>query len=109
MKEYLKNIEEVLKDMDSSLDGLSKEEAISRYEAYGPNRLEEKKNDGILKRFIRELSDPMLIILMIAAVLSVVTSAAAGSVEWSDAIIILVVVLINAVLGVVQESKAERR
>ena len=94
--------------MDSSLDGLSKEEAISRYEAYGPNRLEEKKNDGILKRFIRELSDPMLIILMIAAVLSVVTSAAAGSVEWSDAIIILVVVLINAVLGVVQESKAEK-
>ncbi len=108
MKAYLKNEEEILKDMDSSLDGLSGEEAFARYEAYGPNRLEEKKKESLLKRFIGELSDPMLIILMIAAVLSVVTSAAAGSAEWSDAIIILVVVLINAVLGVVQESKAEK-
>lgn len=108
MKEYLENKEEVLKEMSSSCDGLSSEEAGKRLSQYGPNKLEEKKKESVIRRLFNELSDPMLIILMIAALLSVVTSAAAGETEWADAIIILVVVLINAVLGVVQESKAEK-
>lgn len=108
MKEYLENKEEVMNEMSSSCDGLSSEEAQKRLLKYGPNKLEEKKKESVIIRFLNELSDPMLIILMVAALLSVVTSAAAGEPEWADAIIILVVVLINAVLGVVQESKAEK-
>ena len=108
MKEYLQSQDEVISSLKTSREGLSAEEAGRRLSEYGPNKLEEKKKDSILKKFLEELSDPMLIILMIAAVLSVITSAAAGETEWSDAIIILVVVLINAVLGVVQESKAEK-
>ena len=108
MKEYLQSQDDVISSLGSSREGLSTEEAKKRLSEYGPNKLEEKKKDSIIKKFFEELSDPMLIILMIAAVLSVITSAAAGETEWSDAIIILIVVLINAVLGVVQESKAEK-
>ena len=108
MKEYLQSQDDVISSLNSSRDGLSAEEAKKRLSEYGPNKLEEKKKDSIIKKFFEELSDPMLIILMIAAVLSVLTSYASGEPEWSDAIIILIVVLINAVLGVVQESKAEK-
>ena len=108
MKEYLQSQDDVISSLSASREGLSSEEASKRLSEYGPNKLQEKKKDSLLKKFLGELSDPMLIILMIAAVLSVITSAAAGETEWSDAIIILIVVLINAVLGVVQESKAEK-
>ncbi len=108
MKEYLQSQDDVISSLKSSREGLSSDESKRRLSEYGPNKLEEKKKDSVIKKFLEELSDPMLIILMIAAVLSVITSAAAGETEWSDAIIILVVVLINAVLGVVQESKAEK-
>lgn len=108
MKEYLEDEKEVLKGLNTTENGLSDEEAAARYKAYGPNKLKEKEQDSIIKRFFKKLSDPMLIILMAAAVLSVITSSVSGNVEWTDAIIILVVVLINAVLGVVQESKAEK-
>lgn len=107
-KEYLESGDSVIESLGSSREGLSTAEVGKRLEEYGRNKLEEKKKDGIVKQFLSKLADPMLIILMIAAVLSVVTSYASGEVEWSDAVIILVVVLINAVLGVVQESKAEK-
>ena len=108
MKEYLQSQDDVIASLGTSRSGLVAEEASRRLTEHGPNKLEERKKDSLLKKFIGELSDPMLIILMIAAVLSVVTSAASGETEWSDAVIILIVVLINAVLGVVQESKAEK-
>ncbi len=108
MKEYLQSQDDVIASLGTSRSGLAAEEASRRLTEHGPNKLEERKKDSLLKKFIGELSDPMLIILMIAAVLSVVTSAASGETEWSDAVIILIVVLINAVLGVVQESKAEK-
>lgn len=107
-KEYLESGDSLIESLGSSREGLSTAEVGKRLEEYGRNKLEEKKKDGIVKQFLSKLADPMLIILMIAAVLSVVTSYASGEVEWSDAVIILVVVLINAVLGVVQESKAEK-
>ena len=107
-KEYLEPVDDVISSLGSSKDGLTEAEVQKRLAEYGRNKLEEKKKDGIVKQFLDKLKDPMLIILMIAAVLSVGTSYAAGEPEWSDAIIILIVVLINAVLGVVQESKAEK-
>ena len=108
MKEYLSTSEEVLKSQKSGFDGLSSSEVSLRLERDGKNKLAEAKKDSLLKKFFDELKEPMLIILMIAAVLSVITSIAAGEVEFTDAIIILVVVLLNAILGVLQESKAEK-
>ena len=108
MKEYLSPFEEVLEEQKSSVSGLSSSEAASRLAQKGPNKLAEAKKDSLVKKFFDELKEPMLIILMIAAVLSVITSAASGEVEFTDAVIILIVVLLNAILGVVQESKAEK-
>ena len=108
MKEYLKKSEEVVKSLSSSLNGLDDEEVSSRYEIYGPNKLEEKKKESVIRQFFRKLLDPMLIILMVAALLSIISSSASGKTEWADAVIILIVVLINAILGVIQESKAEK-
>ena len=108
MKEYLETTSDVLKGLGSTEDGLSSSDAQSRLEKHGKNKLDEKKKKSLLSAFLEKLADPMLIILMIAAVLSVLTSSLSGETEWSDAVIILIVVLINAVLGVVQESKAEK-
>ena len=108
MKEYLESASDVLKGLGTTEDGLSASDAQSRLEKHGKNKLEEKKKKSIAAAFLEKLADPMLIILMIAAVLSVITSSLSGETEWSDALIILIVVLINAVLGVVQESKAEK-
>ena len=107
-REYLSSVEEVLKAEETSASGLSASQASTRLEEHGRNKLREAKKDSLVKRFLMQLKEPMLIILMIAAVLSVVTSYAAGEPEWSDAIIILAVVLINSILGVFQENKAEK-
>lgn len=107
MKEYLLEKEEVLTELSSSFDGLKPDEVEKRTEKFGKNKLKEAKKESLVVRFFKQLKDPMLIILMIAALLSVVTSAFSGEVEYTDAIIILIVVLLNAVLGVMQESKAE--
>ncbi len=104
---YSQSIEETLKSVDTSLDGLSTKEAEVRKEKYGPNKLKETEKPGLLQRFIEQLKDPMLIILMIAAAVSAVTGMVSGEGEWTEVIIIIAVVLLNAVLGVIQESKAE--
>lgn len=106
MKEYLSSCEEVLKEYEATEEGLSGSEATKRLEKYGRNKLEEGKKDSLLKRFLNELADPMIIILIVAAAISGVTAFYEGE-SFTDVIIILAVVIINAVLGVVQESKAE--
>ncbi len=105
---YLEDVESVIEDIKTSKQGLSTEEAQKRLSEYGPNKLAEGKKESLLHRFLKQLAEPMLIILMVAAVLSVGASALSGETEWADAIIILAVVLINSILGVVQESKAEK-
>ena len=107
LKPYLEKISSVLGEYKTTEHGLSQEEARKRLESDGPNKLKEGKKESLFKKFLSQLSEPMLIILMIAAVLSVGTSYLSGEPEWADAIIILAVVLINAILGVVQEAKAE--
>ena len=106
MKEYLSDYEEVLKEQQSSEDGLSSGEAEARLDKYGKNELEKGKKDSLFKRFMKELSDPMIIILIVAAVISGITAFYEGE-SFADVIIIMAVVIINAVLGVFQESKAE--
>ncbi|MDO5021951.1 MAG: cation-translocating P-type ATPase [Eubacteriales bacterium] len=108
MKEYLTDTQEVLKNLGSSYDmGLSQAEAQKRLEENGKNKLNEAEKETVLQRFIKELKDPMLIVLMCAALVSAVTSLIKGETP-TDAIVIVLVVLLNAVLGVYQESKAEK-
>ena len=106
MKEYLSSCEEVLKEQNSSEQGLSTGEAQPRLSRFGKNELEKGKKTSLLKRFLGELADPMIIILIVAAAISGITAFYEGE-SFADVIIILAVVIINAVLGVVQESKAE--
>lgn len=107
MKFYLEEKEAVLNELGSAPEGLSGEEAAARLEKNGKNKLKEEKKDGVVKRFFRQLADPMIIILLAAAVISAALAYYEGE-STADAYIILAVVLINSFLGVYQESKAEK-
>ena len=109
MKHYLSSVDEVFTHVASSETGLTEKEAQARLEKNGKNKLDEGKKKTMFARVIEQLSDPMIIILIIAAVISAVTEwfEAGGFVFPTDTVIILVVVVINTVLGVLQESKAE--
>lgn len=107
MRYYLKSIDETLAEVSSASGGLTTDEAAERLEKNGRNKLAEAKKDSLLKRFMMQLADPMIIILIAAALISGITSYYAGE-SFADVIIILAVVIINAVLGILQESKAEK-
>ncbi len=107
MKEYLRDIPQVISECGTGENGLSGTEAKARLEKNGPNKLREAKKVSIIRRFFAELADPMIIILIIAAAISAVMAFVEEGEGFADVIIIMAVVLINAVLGVVQESKAE--
>lgn len=106
MKEYLKNTDEVLKDIESTQNGLTSEQAKQRLEKNGLNKLKEPPKDGIVKKFIKALIDPMIIMLLVAAGISAITAFASGD-SFTDVFIILFVVIVNTILSLVQESKAE--
>jgi len=107
LKHYCEDINSVLAEAQSSADGLSSQEAGTRLAANGKNKLKEPKKDSLLKRFINQMMDPMILILLAAAAISGVLAVVEGE-SFADVIIILAVVIINAVLGVYQESKAEK-
>ncbi|NMP38478.1 MAG: cation-translocating P-type ATPase [Clostridiales bacterium] len=106
MKFYLEEISAVFSEIKSSAEGLTTAEAESRLAQNGKNKLAEAKKDSLLKRFVAQLMDPMIIILLVAAAISGVLAVYEKEFP-TDVIIILTVVIINAVLGVYQESKAE--
>ena len=105
-KEYNQSPRQVLEDLHAAETGLSGREAETRLGQYGPNRLREAPKATLFQRFIQQLKDPMLLILMAAAAVSAVTNYLSHE-PFTEVLIILAVVLLNAVLGVVQESKAE--
>ena len=105
-KEYAQTADQVLSDLQSGPEGLSAAQAEGRLAEYGPNRLREAPKATLLQRFLQQLRDPMLLILMAAAAVSAVTNYLSHE-PFTEVLIILAVVLLNAVLGVVQESKAE--
>lgn len=107
MKAYLTEVSEVFKQNKTSQNGLTSADAAARLSQCGLNKLKEGKKVSLAKRFLKELADPMILILIAAAVISGITAAYAGE-SFADVIIIMIVVLINAVLGVAQESKAEK-
>lgn len=104
--EFKKSINEVLKDQNvNSKVGLSDSEVNERLQKYGENKLDEVKKKTLLQRFIYQLKDVMIYVLLIASVINVIAHGIDG---LTEAVIILMVVLINAVVGVVQESRAEK-
>jgi P-type Ca2+ transporter type 2C len=108
LKEYLQDSAKVVEDVKSDgIYGLSSAEAKKRLERDGLNKLKEAKKDPLWKRFFAQMADPMIIMLIVAAVISALTGMAQGDADFADVIIICFVVVVNAVLGVVQESKAE--
>ena len=107
MKFYCEDAEKVLSEADSSREGLTSAEAAKRLEANGKNKLAEGKKASLLERFIDQLKDPMILILLAAALISGILAVVEGE-SFADVIIILAVVIVNAVLGVYQESKAEK-
>ncbi len=87
--------------------GLTKEEAARRLAKYGKNQLNQKKKKSVVQRFIDQFKDYMIIILLIAAVISLLTTILEGENNWIEPIVIVAIVVLNALLGVIQESKAE--
>jgi len=111
-KFHAKEAEEVLKDLNTSRRGLSSKEAERRFEEYGPNILQEKKRIGPLQIFLRQFQDIFVLMLLAAIVISLLSvymkGASATLEDYADAITISVIVILNAVVGFVQEYRSER-
>ena len=107
MRYYDETAEQALQALDSSDNGLSQQEAEKRLAEYGKNALAAPDKPSLLKRFLAQLADPMVLVLLGAALVSAATSIYLGE-GIADVIIILAVVLINGILGVIQENKAEQ-
>ena len=112
LKHYLESTEKVLESVQTTTDGLSGDEAAKRLEQNGKNKLAEAKKESLIHRFFKQLAEPMTIILLVAAAISagveVYNGLQHGFEFPADVVIILSVVIINAILGVFQESKAEK-
>jgi len=107
MKPYLTETSEVCKHLFTSENGLSEKEVANRRELSGENKLKEQKKTPLILKFLKELSNPMIIVLLVAALVSGITAWYSNE-AFTDSFIILFVVVLNAVLGVFQESKAEK-
>ncbi|MEK7822762.1 MAG: cation-transporting P-type ATPase, partial [Nitrospirota bacterium] len=102
MRWHQKNINEVIDELKSSLQGISSEEAVRRLGEYGPNELKEKAKKTLFMMFLGQFKDFMIIVLIAAAVISGFIG------ELSDSIAIIVIVILNAVIGFIQEYRAEK-
>ncbi len=102
MNYYFEQLDTIYEELETSHDGLDPTQASNKLQEFGPNKLDEGKKKTIFMRFISQLADPMIIILIAAATISGVVG------EIADTIIIMIVVVLNSILGVVQEGKAEK-
>lgn len=101
--------EEVLRKLETDRrNGLSQEEVKKRQQKYGKNKLKDKPKESILIKFMKQFNDFMIIILIIASAVSAVISSMQGENDYIDSIIIIAIVVLNAIMGVVQEAKAEK-
>ncbi len=109
MQWHTMSIEETLKELNTSIEqGLSVKEAKHRQQTYGKNILEVKKGKSLFSKFLSQFADFMIIILICAAVLSLVVSYLDGAPDFVDPVIIMLIIILNATLGVLQETKAEK-
>ena len=101
--------DDVLKSLGTNeITGLTNEEVLKRQEKYGKNKLKEKKKESLFVKFIKQFNDFMIIILIIASIVSAVISKIQGENDYIDSIIIIGIVIFNALMGVIQEAKAEK-
>ena len=101
--------EEVIKKLEVNYkQGLTKEEVKKRQEKYGKNKLKDKKKESIVVKFIKQFNDFMIIILIIASIVSAMVSYLQGENDYIDSIIIIAIIILNAIMGVLQEAKAEK-
>lgn len=107
MREYLVDYKEILSSLRSSYGGISEEESKIRLKENGLNKLDEGKKTPSIVKFLKELTNPMIIILIVAAIVSGITAAYANE-SFADVFIIFAVVVINGILGVYQENKSEK-
>ena len=107
-KWFNKTVQEVEKELGTSADkGLNQNQVEESAKKYGLNELQEKKKDSLLKKFIAQFKDFSIIVLIIAAIVSGIVGVVEGE-GITDTIIILIVVFLNAIIGIIQESKAEK-
>lgn len=111
-KYYLISNQEVLKNIESSEEGLSSEEARSRLEKNGKNKLQEAQKESLFKKFLNSISDPMIIMLIVAAIIQAIVNVLQMNgkfniADFADVIVILAVVIINTIMSLIQETKAE--
>lgn len=104
---YVQTVEETFERVNSSVDGLSSQQAAQRLEQYGRNELEAGEKKSLLQKFLNQFKDFMIIVLLVAAVVSIFAHEGSNGPDFTDAIIILAVVVLNAIIGVFQEFKAE--
>lgn len=105
MNNYQKSIEQIEKELNTSrVHGLSSDQVILKRQQDGFNELKETKKESLFVKFLKEFKDPLILILLAAAIISVIVEPG----EWVESLIILIVVLLNAVLGVYQEDRAEK-
>ena len=107
MEYYQQTAREAFAAQGSGPEGLPAGQAAARLAKTGPNELRRAKKESLFQRFLQQMADPMIVVLLAAAALSALTAACAGE-SFADVFIILAVVLINALLGVFQENKAEK-
>lgn len=106
---HTKDISQVLKELRTNAKaGLNLNEVQKRQEVYGKNELKEKKKESIIVKFFKEFNDFMIITLIVAAIISAVVSKLNGEGDYIDSIIIIAIVIFNAIMGLVQEEKAEK-
>ena len=103
------SVEEIERKLNVNIhNGLSEEEVKKQREQYGENKLDEQKKDSLLKRFIKQFNDFMIIILLIAAIISAIVTKMEGGNDYIDSIIIIAIVVLNSIMGLIQEAKAEK-
>ncbi len=106
---YTKTINEIEKNFRTNREyGITEEEAQKRIEHFGENKLADKKKESLLIRFIKQFNDFMIIILIIASIISAIVAKLDGSGDYIDSIIIIAIVIFNGIMGLIQESKAEK-
>ncbi len=105
---YTKELNRVFNELNTRKGGLTEEEASKRLEKYGANNLKEKKKESLFIKFIKQFNDFMIIVLIIAAVISAIVAKTNGSGDYIDSIIIIAIVIFNAIMGLIQEEKAEK-
>lgn len=106
---HTQTIDEVKRNLNTNIyNGLTEKEVLKRKKKYGLNKLAEKKKESIFSKFISQFKDFMIIILLISALVSALMSYVEKTNDYADSIIIISIVVINAIIGVIQESKAEK-